>query len=163
MSDSISTSLRPGDQQRDWRRRWTVLQANLSRLARRRHQQRSGDAIHLAGQEFIDFWIAAYHLKDALIKDQAAPGKIVEDAITISSKLSLVADLANLDKHRLPGSGHAPRSGAWPQLDFADRSDGDGWVAQVAIDQSSGTIDGTTFSDEVVKEWRALLTQWGLI
>lgn len=159
-ADTVSTAMRPGQQQRDWRVRWRLAQDKLSFLGRRRKEPRSADAIHAASQELHDFFVLAYHLKDALIKDGVAPRPTVEEAISQSPELSLLADLANSDKHRAPDAGRLPRSGEWPSLDVADQSDGDEWLLKVSIRHGGASRDAIAFSHQVIAAWRKHIDGW---
>jgi hypothetical protein len=88
----------------------------------------------------------------------------VENAINASATLALLADLANLDKHRK--LTNKPRSGAVPIIGSVS-ADGDsgsaGWHLRVPIRHGSHEIDGVAFATEIVGEWRAHLQKWGLI
>lgn len=163
-SSSLSTSLLPRAQDRDWLVRWQQLEGRVDRFSATRLDARSANAIHSATQDLFEFFISAYHLKDALIKDGAVPSQTVESAITASPTLALLADLANLDKHRKFDPKHRPRSDGLPKVGrVADCSDGDGWQLIVPIESNGRTIDGPLFAKQVVEEWRVHLTKWGLI
>ena len=160
---TITTSLRPGVQDRDWQLRWKQLQDRLPRVAGIRSEPRSADAIHSAAQDFFEFLVSAYHLKDALIQDQAVPENDVEQAITQSSTLSLLADLANLDKHRQLDVARRPRSGDTPVIEgVSDTSSGDGWELVVDIRHKDRVVNGVAFAKAVVEEWRKHFQGWGL-
>jgi len=161
---SLSTSLKPGNQDRDWALRWRRLEARLPQVVRTRHEKRSADAVHDAAQDFFEFFYSAHHLKDALISDGAVPSADVEAAISSSDVLSLLADLANLDKHRK--LNRPPRSGDVPAVDVADLADessGLGWSLKLSISHKGAVIDGAAFAASVVDEWRLLLGGWGLL
>jgi hypothetical protein len=121
------------------------------------------DTLHDAGQDLFEFFVSAYHLKDALIEDGAAPKDVVEAAITSNPSLALLADLANMDKHRR--LNRPPRSGDIPVIDgpAGEAADGsDTWRLVINIRHKGSQIDGARFAVVVVDEWRATLLSWGL-
>lgn len=162
VSAHVSTALRPGRQDRDWRVRWEQLEARLPNVVTPRSEARSAAAIHSATQGLLQFFISAYHLKDALIEDGAVSRRTVENAIGRSHVLALLTDLANLDKHRRLTRG--TKSGDVPVLEsVSDVSDGPRWRLVVTIRHQGRTIDGTTFATTAIDEWRTLLERWRLI
>lgn len=101
MTDSLTATLTPADQDRGWDRRWLEIQRAQNRLAAPRTGGMSAEAVHQAVQEFMSFFGLAYHLKDALkaAAPQGLQGSVVENTISNDPTLALLADLANLDKH----------------------------------------------------------------
>lgn len=160
MRASVTTSYRPGRQDRDWALRWQLVQERAATLGRNRTGTRSEMALHGAVQEHTDFFNLAYHLKDALISDSVVPRHDAEQAINASRLLALLADLSNTDKHRR--LDRPPRSGTSPSIDIADRDTAGGWVPVLTIVHGSSRYDGTVFAAEVVQEWRLLLRRWKL-
>lgn len=161
-SASLSSSLSPGVQDRDWRLKWKQLEGRLPRVTEPRAEPRSGDAIHSATQDLFEFFVSAYHLKDTLIVDEAASKQDVENAINNSPILALLADLANLDKHRRLTK--PPRSGDVPMVaKVSDTSDGPGWQLVVSIRHKGAVIDGVTFANQAIDEWHRHLRSWKLI
>lgn len=162
-----SAELVPGNQARDWKQRWKVLQEDLQSISSPRTQVMSGDSIHSSLQHLCSFFIHAYHLKDAL-KD-AAPGlgltpSDIEAAITNDPRLALLADLANLDKH--VNLTKQPRSGCVPviqQISGVDSSTGNGWNLSVKIEHCATVLDGMDVAQNAVSAWREKLTAWGII
>ena len=162
MSASLSTSLSPGAQDRDWRLRWQQLERRLPRVTDPRTEQRSAATIHSATQDLFEFFISAHHLSDALIEDGVVTRQNVDQAMRQNPTLSLLRDLANLDKHRKLKS--KPWSGAVPVVEkVSDTSDGPGWQLVVSIRHDGVLIDGVAFASEVIKEWRRLLLSWTLL
>jgi hypothetical protein len=164
VSVAFHTSVIPGVQDRNWRIRWQQIQDELPVVSRRRTEARSAAAILGATQELFDFFVLAYHLKDYLIADQIVPKGTVESAISASAVLSRLADLANLDKHRKPGPQFKPRSGEWPvvgQICDSANEEG-GWRLVVDIRHKGESVDGVSFAETVVDEWRKLLSSWSL-
>ena len=126
LAGSLSMELIPGTQARDWRQRWTEIQEHLKRLLALQSDAMSAASIQNANHDLQSFFVQAYHLKDSLKQDAGTtgvPGTTIEDAITADPHLSLLADLANLDKHvelRDP-----PRSGDIPTWKVSGVSDSD--------------------------------------
>lgn len=111
----------------------------------------------------MNFFVTAYHLKDALIAEGAAPRDDVEAAISSDDDLALVADLANLDKHRKlskpPRSGHAP---VVAKVSATGPSDGSEWRLSVNIEHGGRSVDGVELTQRVVDAWQRLLAKWRL-
>lgn len=160
---SLASILRPAAQERDWRVRWTQLQQRLARVTGPRSGARSADTLHAAEQDLFEFFVSAYHLKDALIEDRVATKDVVESVITSNPSLALLADLANMDKHRRLTK--PPRSGDIPVIDGpAGEASGTSatWRLLVTIRHGGRQIDALRFADVVVTEWRTTLLSWGL-
>ncbi len=116
-SASMSYVMSPGDQSRPWELRWRSIESSLQHLQQLQQGGVDRAAIEAAERELLDFYVLAYHLKDALIKEGAAPKQDVENAINNDPRLALLADLANLDKHHvLDVVRYPPRSGAAPSI-----------------------------------------------
>jgi hypothetical protein len=102
VSDHVQAALVPGNQTRDWKQRWNLVQHELALILSPHTETISGGSIHVALQRFFSFLVSAYHLKDALKDASLGIGlsaSAVEDAVTNDVRLALLADLANLDKH----------------------------------------------------------------
>lgn len=120
----------------------------------------SGVAINAANHRLQSFYIQAYHLKDAL--KSVAPA--IESAISVDPALTLLADLANLDKHsrlnRPPRSGEVPMivsvSGVKPGSE-------DGWKLRLEIKHKGQTLDGMDVARKAMDAWRAYLKTSGLL
>jgi len=84
VTDSISATLTPGDQDRGWQRRWLEVQRVQAQLSAEPTGGMSADAMHQAVQDFMSFFGLAYHLKDALkaASPQGLHGSAVESAIS---------------------------------------------------------------------------------
>jgi hypothetical protein len=127
----------------------------------------SGDAIHAARHRLHSFYIQAYHLKDALKEEEASTGvpkATVENAITSEPALSLLADLANLDKHG--NLNQPPRSGHVPQIVGAagtSSSEKAGWRLDLEIRHDGNPLDGLEVAEDAVAAWRRVLIGWGLL
>jgi len=164
-SDSLQAELIPGNQARDWKQRWRLVEDELQDILHPHSETMSSVSIHAAQQRLLSFFILTYHLKDAL--KEAAPGlgfssSDVEDAITNDARLALLADLVNQDKHmRL---SH-PRSGTVPVIDQVSGVDraGGGWQLSVRIKHGASMLDGLAVAEDTVKAWREKLTNWRLI
>lgn len=166
VADSVSVRLTPGQQARDWRQRWIEIKTHEQNLQKPRIEQLSAVSIHSARHDLHSFYVQAYHLKDSLIQDAATTGVnmvSIEGAIKQNATLSLLADLANLDKHgKLT---RPPRSGSTPSIKqvAADSSGNTGWRLLLEISHQSKTLDGLQVAADVVREWDKQLKAWGLI
>lgn len=167
LSDHVQAALVPGNQTRDWKQRWKLVQDELALIVRPHTETMSGESIHSALQRLFSFFISAYHLKDAL-KD-AAPGiglsgSDVEIAVTNDARLALLADLANLDKHMK--LNRAPRSGTVPvigEISGSDDPKGGGWRLSLQISHGTRSLDGLSVAEAAVNAWREKLAAWQLI
>lgn len=125
-------------------------------------------SIHGARQRLFLFFIATYHLKDALKDAAGRLGLIpsdVEDTVTNDARLALLADLANLDKH-MKLSRRPPRSGTVPvigKISGSDDQEGGGWQISVPIKHGARILDGLAVAEDAVNAWREKLTAWRLI
>lgn len=163
---SLTIGMEPAYSKRDWQQRWNELKRECDRLNEPLIEAMSGASINAAHHRLQSFFIQAYHLKDALIADQSngLAKNDVEIAISHSPILSLLADLANLDKHskldRTPRSGSIPVilsvKGQHPQA-------ANGWQLCVNISHNGRVLDGVDIANQVLKEWRMQLKLWNLI
>lgn len=166
ISGHCTAELVPGNQARDWKQRWKLIQDEIQVVSSPHTGVVSGESIHASLQSFSSFLIHAYHLKDAL--KEAAPTlglkpSDIEDAISSDPRLALLADLANLDKHMKLTK--PPRSGCAPtieQISGADSSTGNGWRLVVKVKHGMSMLDGLSVAQEAVKAWREKLEAWGL-
>lgn len=163
---NVSFALSPGYQELDWKGRWAEIQAMLDRLLLQRTEECSGDAINAAKFDVLSFYVHAYHLKDALKLDPASlglTGSEVEDAITNTPALALLADLANLSKHgRLTRlrSGSAPRFG---NVQGCQSNSGEsGWRLKLDVEHEGQLLDGISIAQGAVDAWNVQLQAWGL-
>ena len=165
--DSYSFALVPGDQERDWRLRWKLIQYEISEIKNNHSEDMSKDSIHLAAQRLFAFFILAYHLKDALKDASSELGLVksnIENAINSDPRLALLADLANLDKH--VKLDKPPRSGYIPTVEEISGIEGQscrGWRLSVKILHNGSIIDGLTIAANGVDAWRETLISWKLI
>jgi hypothetical protein len=167
LAESLSVSLVPGDQSNGWERRWEEAQEQLRHLVSPRSGELSGQAIHAAQYELLNFFVHAYHIKDALKAESASIGLIerqIEDAIDANPTLALLADLANLNKHfeltKPPRSGHVPTIG--PVKGTQSGSGDGGWRLELTVEHAGKTLDGLKIAREVIAEWQRQLAGWGL-
>lgn len=162
VTDSVSYTLTPGEQGRGWRSRWRTLTADLSTIEKDRPDSPETSKIELGERDLLDFYVRAYHLKDALIADGVVPSAELEAAITATPELALPADLANLDKHgrlnRPPRSGHVPRV-----VSRSGSSASHGWRLDVAIEHAGRRLDGVTVARQAIDAFARWLTSRGLI
>jgi hypothetical protein len=164
VTESVSATLTPVDQDRGWQRRWLEVKRVEAQLAAPRTGGMSADAVHQAVQDFMSFFGLAYHLKDALkaAAPQGLQGSAVENAISNHPTLALLADLANLDKHfaltKRPRSGDIPRLG-----ELRSTTTANGWRVEMPIHHKGRVIEGTAFAADVVKTWDAQLRGWRLV
>ncbi len=167
ISDHCTADLIPGNQARDWKQRWRLIQDDLQVVSSPHTEVMSGKSIHTSLQSLFSFFIHTYHLKDAL--REAAPElglepSDIENAITNDPRLALLADLANVDKHmKLTKS---PRSGCVPvieQISGTDNSTGHGWRLVAKIKHGKSMLDGLSVAYDAVKAWREKLETWGLV
>lgn len=167
VSSNLSAELIPGNQTRDWKQRWELIQSEIKVILSPRTEAMSGESIHAELQRLLSFFIQTYHLKDAL-KDAAAGLRLtpmdVEDAVTNDPTLALLADLANLDKHmkltRPPRSGTIPIVG---QVSGKDCLLGAGWELSMQIQHGTSTFNGSRVAEDAVKAWYTQLKAWKLI
>jgi hypothetical protein len=161
-------TLKPGDQSRGWRRRWEEAERELEALLAPSTEPLSGDSIHAARRRLHSFYVQTYHIKDALIAEEASTGvsrQLIEKAITDDPDLSLLADLANLDKHgkltKPPRSGHVPiiRS---VEGDVPD-STSEGWRLRLTVDHGGSSLDGLEMARKAMDAWRRTFASWGLV
>jgi hypothetical protein len=166
ISSEVSVGLRPGQQSRDWHRRWTEIKRELSSVDAPRTDELSGDGVHAAVHQLQSVYIQTYHLKDALIADASShgiSGQTIESAITSDPDLSLLADLANTDKHFKLNK--PPRSGDAPTVDAQGVQSGSGqrgWRLALTISHKCKTQGGIEFARRAVDAWRRHLAGWGL-
>ena len=135
LSGSLSMELTPAAQVRDWRQRWLEIQSHLRRLCAPHSETLSGESIQTANHELQSFFVQAYHLKDSLIEDANTTGisrTTIESAIKQDAHLSLLADLANLDKHGK--LSRPPRSGDVPVMSVSGVSNkAEGWHLSLMV------------------------------
>lgn len=164
-SDMYSSALELGQQDRNWKQRWENIKSEYQSLSAPHTESMGGDTIHAAVQQLYSFFVQAYHLKDALINDAPLPGltrTVIEAAINSNRILSLLADLANQEKHRTLAT--TPRSGTVPmQQRILGVDVPGGWNIAVEIQHGSSTHDGLTIARDVVTAWETQLRAWGLI
>ena len=167
ISDSLTAELIPGNQTRDWKQRWKLIQDELQVILSPHMETMSSESIHAAQQRLLSFFIQTYHLKDALKDASVGLGlkpKGVEDAVTNDPRLSLLADLANLDKHM--SLTQPPRSGTVPiigQVSGKDCLMGAGWKLSIQIQHGTSTFNGLRVAEDAVNAWRTQLKAWKLI
>jgi len=167
MTETVSVTLTPAEQGRDWRRRWTEVQQDVNKLSSPERGEMSADAVHSVSHRLQSLFIQTYHLKDALKVATPSHGispSEIERAISSDGDLALLADLANLDKHgnldRPPRSGHVPKV-----LSAEGTSDpaSQGWRLTLSIAHAETVRDGIEVAQAAVEAWRRHLTNWGLI
>jgi hypothetical protein len=170
LTGHLDMEFRPADQARDWKRRWKEIERKAAELQEPRSDGMSGNTLQAARDELHTFYISCYHLKDSLKHEASTTGvskREVEDAITADSALSLVGDLANLDKHAaLDTKKYQPRSGHVPTIGAATGSastSGEGWRLNLPIVHNKTILDGLTVAQQAVDAWRGVLTGWGLL
>lgn len=167
ISDTLTAELIPGNQSRDWKQRWKLIQDDIQPILSPHTETMSGESIHAALQKLLSFFILTYHLKDAL-KDAAAgldlTPKDIEDLVTNDPRLALLADLANLDKHmkltKPPRSGTVPIIG---QVSGKDCLTGAGWKLSIQIQHGTSTFNGLRVAENAVNAWHTQLKAWKLI
>lgn len=168
MATPLRTAIRPGDQSRGWERRWTDIQSELQRLLAPPDVPLGGDAVLDARRRLFAFFVHAYHLKDALKAEAGTLGigkAEVETGINAEPTLTLLADLANLDKHfkltQSPRSGHIPHIG---EVRGSQAGSGEGgWQLEQVIEHNGKALDGLTVAKDAVAAWERRLTGWGLL
>ena len=167
ISDHCWSELVPGSQARDWKQRWKLVQDNILLIRSPHTEAMSGESIHALLQQLFSFFIHTYHLKDALKVNAPALGLMpsdIEDAITHDPRLTLLADLANLDKHM--ALHRTPRSGIVPvieQISGVDNQAGGGWQLSAKIKHGALALDGLAIAEDAVTAWREKLIAWQLI
>ena len=115
LTGHLDMEFRPADQARDWKRRWKEIERKAAELQEPRSDGMSGNTLQAAGDELHTFYISCYHLKDSLKHEASTTGvskRAVEDAVNADPALSLVGDLANLEKHAsIDAKKHPPKTG----------------------------------------------------
>jgi hypothetical protein len=164
-SITVSYEMTPADQSRGWQLRWRTLHAELAELTVPWHGGVTTRKIEEAERTLLSFFVDAYHLKDALIKGSALTAPVVESALTASSELSLLADLANLDKHhRLDTKKYPPRSGHVPVVKTRSAvSDGDGWRVRTTIEHKGQRLDALEIAKAAMKAWETFLQSQAML
>lgn len=168
MSSSVMASLAPGEQERDWKRRWQDAQQHLARLLAPRTEPLSSSVIHAAHADLQAFYTQTYHLKDSLKKASSTIGvcgQTIENAVTNDPDLALLADLANLDKHGKLSK--PPRSGHVPKIERVTGTTGDyqtsgGWRLDVVIEHRGRRLDGLDVAKRALSAWERALKRWNL-
>lgn len=156
----------PGDQARGWERRWKNLKNSLQGLTQPAFGVMSGDAIHADAQRLLAFFVDAYNLKDALKAEATSLGinpQAVEDAINRDPRLTLVADLANLEKHTTLSK--PPRSGIAPsvaQIVGQDVRGTTGWRSVVTIRHGTANLDALEVAKDGILGWEDALGNLGI-
>ena len=162
----IYGELVPGDQARGWERRWKNLKNSLQGLTQPVFGVMSGDAIHADAQRLLAFFVDAYNLKDALKAEATSLGinpQAVEDAINRDPRLTLVADLANLEKHTTLSK--PPRSGIAPsvaQIVGQDVRGTTGWRSVVTIRHGTANLDALEVAKDGILGWEDALGNLGI-
>ncbi len=126
----------------------------------------SGPAIHGGAQQLFSFFIQVFHLRDALIAVEKLAGmpsaKDVNEAIRSDPRLSLMADLANSDKH--VELTRKPWSGLKPSVESLSGEDCDGgWRLRVKILHGDKHLDGLSVARDAINAWAEKLRSWGLV
>jgi hypothetical protein len=167
MIGRVSGALHPGDQRQNWERRWQDIQDEAGELLAPVIGTKSDDAIQALRRRLGLFYVNAYHLKDDLKQVSAAigiTGTAIENAIDGDPDLALLADLANLIKHRRLTrrlhSGHAPRIVDWSGTDSPT---GHGWRLSLTIDHNGRQLDGLDVAQRALDAWQRTLRNWHLI
>lgn len=162
---NVDVRLIPPDPERNWEQRWAGMQRDLATITVPAASQMSRDEIRRRRDDLLDFFVTAYHLKDALIASGSVQRKTVEDRITNDPDLALLADLANLDKHA--HLSKPPRSGAAPTLTntsaTASGSGEGGWRLVVEIAHAGAVRDGIECAMRAIAAWRQALSDWSLV
>lgn len=164
--DSLRVAMAPGDTERSWLQRWKSLESEMCSISDPISEQMSSAAINAANQRLQSFFIQAYHLKDALIADRpnGIDTKKVEAAISTDPRLALLADLANLDKHRrlsrTPRSGDRPSVG---EVKGVQSGSGPEWVVTIEIRHKGNSLDGLTIASEAMAAWEQALKGWKIL
>lgn len=163
---SVGINMRPAKQARDWQSRWEQVKTGLAAIDRERSEPLSATSIHAARQELHAFYVQTYHLKDALVHESDTLGlsrEVIENAVTASPALALIADLANLEKHAALQRG--TRSGHVPHVVDVSGETGPGalgWRLKLAIEHDGKSLDGIDVARKAVREWEGLFRVWGL-
>lgn len=122
-------------------------------------------AIQDAAADLLDFFGRAYHLEDAIVADGAFAARKLEAAITAYPDLSLLADIANTDKHQVLNK--EPRSGDRPVFVGMSGVTGDGhvagWELRVEVKHRGTTRNGADLARDAMEAWSTLLSNAGLI
>lgn len=164
--DEIETELKPASQSRTWRDRWEQIQRECDEISKPMLAPLGSAQVVAARDRLHAFFVSCYHLKDALKVEapNGITGQAVESAINADRTLSLVADLANLDKHATLTK--PPRSGALPRVTSVSAVSAKalgGSRLKVDIEHRNEVHDGLEVALKAVEAWRRALLGWNLI
>ena len=164
IAGSIGVVLTPRSVEPEWKQHWTRILVALGRLEEPNMTPLSGNEIMSAGSRVGDFFVLTYHLKDVLIAEGVVGRDAVEDRVFADPRLALLADLANLNKHRLlrrrPRSGFVPSVG---EPSGSQRGDGvEGWQLVLRIEHGTRSLDALEVARSSVDAWREALESWGV-
>ena len=165
LSDQLGGGLYPAAQARDWHVRWDAIQRELCEIEATHVDIMSGAAIHDAAQQLFSFFIQAFHLRDALNAAATQSGMPnapeIKHAISSDPRLSLLADLANYDKHVVLTK--KSWSGLKPSVESLSGEDcSGGWRLKVEIRHGDSCLDGLSIARDAVTAWAEKLKSWGI-
>lgn len=168
IASEIEVGIGPSDPERDWAQRWNEIQTELHRIDRRYDPPPTSEAVMTANGDLFQFFVRAYHLKDALILDPSSGllKKTVEDAVSDTPALALLADLCNLNKHYEWDPSKTPRSGGIPKpgkVFGVMPGAGGQWRLRSEIEHLGATLDGMEIARAAVEAWRQKLAGWNMI
>jgi hypothetical protein len=165
--DRADVTLTPARPAYGWIARWDRLEPALLALRLPRPEPINGAAISEARRDLDYLLIDAYHLKDFLKVDTAATGvsrNTVEDQISITPALALLADACNLLKHgslKSTRSGSAPVFGSPSGTSIGMRQGT--WRLEQPITHQGKKLDGIQVASDAIDAWRGALQHWRLI
>lgn len=157
-----------GSAERDWKQRWSEIKSQYADLCRPYSGTHEGSILREWRARLLSFYVSCYHLKDSLKKERPGslarmPGE-VERQVDACFDLKLLGDLANKEKHCIPGSRFQPKTGHWPNVgDCRTVVLGSGeWKVQLDIEHNGSDFDGLSIAKKAIDEWNRLLVAWGL-
>lgn len=161
-SDDVGIEMTPGDQTWDWRARWEQVLREFAELVAPRTDEMGAEGIRAARYRLNQFYISAFHLKDALKKQTTHD---VEKAINATTELAILADLANSEKHDGLDPGRRTHSGHEPRIKKVSGTSlpAGGWKVVVVIEHDGKELDGIAVAESALDAWRRVLGGWGLL
>ena len=162
----VYSTMVPGEQSRSWERRWKNVKSALQELSRPISGVMSGESIHSEAQRLLSLIVDIYNIKDALKAEATSLGirpQAVEDATNRDPRLTLIADLANLEKHATLSK--PPRSGIIPsvtQIVGQDVRGTTGWRSVVTICHGMAALDALEVAKDGILGWEDALGNLGI-
>ena len=159
----------------NWREKYAKMMRGFERLERIYTDTGSSISTDDAREATENFFSHAYHLKDYLKRAFPEKAQRVEDCVTASRALSLVADLRNSFKHGhdvktrctdheketgVPASGGLVRINTHTKIDLTPTMSQCSQRLEITFE--NGTFDALDLATETVKAWDDFLAVEGI-